>query len=310
MTTASMILLALAVVLLGGGVPTSSADELQHNQTYAAGTRVETSSVGVSFVIPEGWVGKFGQDADNQVLILGSNTIEGMGLAILQSGRSAAQIVAGLADAQDFGAGVVLQPTARPEIEGRRITARYQNPTYVGRALALVGPAQNGIVFFFAGPRKHERLYLQVLESLAGATRFLQPRAATAAPPTSAPGEPGREWSNLLTGQMLHYFSTYNSGGGGGGMAAHRVLHLCAGGRFAYFGDSSVTMNVPGASASSGGRDGFRGQWRIESPTASSAVLVLTGDGGRQLRWPVRYDGSKTFLNGQRWLRAQSDVCR
>jgi hypothetical protein len=24
----------------------------------------------------------------------------------------------------------------------------------------------------------------------------------------------------------------------------------------------------------------------------------------------VRYDGSKTFLNGQRWLREQSKACR
>jgi hypothetical protein len=69
-------------------------------------------------------------------------------------------------------------------------------------------------------------------------------------------------------------------------------------------------MNVPGASASGGGRDGFRGQWRIESPTPNSALLVLTGDNGRELRWPAKYDGSKTFLNGRRWMRERSEACR
>lgn len=69
-------------------------------------------------------------------------------------------------------------------------------------------------------------------------------------------------------------------------------------------------MNVPGASGSSGGRDGARGRWNLESPTQSTAVLVLTMDGGRELRWQLRYDGGKTFLNGQRWLREPSKACR
>ena len=93
-------------------------------------------------------------------------------------------------------------------------------------------------------------------------------------------------------------------------MASHRVLHLCSDGRFSFGGESSMTMNVPGAGASSGGRSGSRGQWRIESPTQTTAVLVLVGDGGSPQRWQVRYDGSKTFLNGQRWSRVASDACR
>jgi hypothetical protein len=69
-------------------------------------------------------------------------------------------------------------------------------------------------------------------------------------------------------------------------------------------------MNVPGATGSSGGRDGFQGRWTLESPTQTTAVLVLAPDGARELRWPIRYDGQKTFLNGQRWLREPSKACR
>jgi hypothetical protein len=69
-------------------------------------------------------------------------------------------------------------------------------------------------------------------------------------------------------------------------------------------------MNVPGASGSSGGRDGFRGSWSLESPTQTTAVLVLNVEGGQQLRWQLRYEGEKTFLNGKRWLREPSKVCR
>ena len=301
--------LTLAIVLLAG-VTSSPAEELVSNRTYVAGTRVESSPLGVSFVVPAGWAAKFARDARSQVLVMGSNTIEGVGLAILQPGRTAEQIAASLDEPQDLGAGVVLRPTGRPAAQGAIVTARYQNESFVGRAAAVAGPADNGVVFFFTGPGRHEGTYVRLLEALARSTSFASPGgAATAKPGAPAGGELAAAWSNLLTGQMLHYFSSYSSGGGGGGMSSHRVLHLCSNGRFTYTGDSSLTMNVPGASASGGGRGGFHGQWRIESPTPDSAVLVLIGDDRRELRWPVQYDGSKTFLNGRRWLRAQSDAC-
>jgi hypothetical protein len=309
----------LALGIASVAVTTAShADELVANRMYVAGTRVESSPLGLSFVVPAGWAAKFGQDAQNQVLVMGSNAVEGVGLAILQAGRTPEQIVASLDEAQDLGSGVVLQPTGRPLRQGTTIVARYQNDAFVGRAAALVGPSNNGVIFFFTGPNRHERTYVQLVDSLSRSTSFATGTAiaqlpAPTPPPSGAAGDGGpasQTWLDLLTGQALHYFSSYNSGGGGGGMASQRVLHLCSGGRFAYTGDSSLTMNVPGASASGGGRDSFRGQWRIESPTANSALLVLTGDNGRELRWQARYDGSKTFLNGQRWLREQSKACR
>jgi hypothetical protein len=290
----------------------AAAAELEPDQKYAGGTRVEASSLGLSFTIPPGWIGRFGQNAQNQVVFLGSTTTEGVGLAILQPGATAADLLASLNEPQDLGAGVVLEPSGPPVTQGPRILVRYENERYVGLALALVSPAPHGVVFFFAGPRKNERAYAGLLGQLDASTRFGEPAVAAGPPPAAAsgPGDLPPQWANLLAGQALHYFSSYNSGGGGGGMASHRTLHLCANGRFAFGGDSLVTMNVPGASGSSGSRDSSQGRWSLESSTATTAVLVLSEDGGRQLRWNVRYDGSKTFLNGQRWLREQSKACR
>ena len=270
----------------------------------------------MSFVIPPEWTGRFGREAPRQVVILGSNTIEGVGLAILQSGVTAAQVIASLNEPQDLGADVILRPFGQAAVRGSWIAHRYQHPSYVGRALAALGPTRNGVVFFFAGPAKNERSYISLLEALGASTGFSAapasagtPAAAPAPPPARAPAALAETWSNVLSGQALNYFSRYNSGAGGG-MASHRVLHLCPDGRFLYSGESLVTMNVPGASGSSGGRGGTRGRWTLESLTQSTAVLLLTVDGGGELRWPVRYDGEKTFLNGQRWLRERSSACR
>ena len=318
--TARRFSLAVAGLALVACTSSASADELQQNRVYAGGTRVESSTVGVSFVIPPEWTGRFGREAPRQVVILGSNTIEGVGLAILQSGVTAAQVIASLNEPQDLGAGVILRPAGQAAVRGSWIAHRYQNPSYVGRALAALGQTHNGVVFFFAGPAKNERSYISLLEALGASTSF-SPPPASAGTPAAAPGSAGtpaaapapaavaETWSNVLSGQALNYFSRYNSGAGGG-MASHRVLHLCPDGRFVYSGEGLVTMNVPGASGSSGGRSGTRGRWSLESLTQSTAVLLLTVDGGGELRWPVRYDGEKTFLNGQRWLRERSSVCR
>jgi hypothetical protein len=306
------------ILALALSVVAAAAEELQPNQTYG-GTRVEASSHRVSFVVPQGWTGRFGREAKYQALLLSSSTIEGVGIAILQTGPTAAQVAAGLNEPQDLGAGVVLRPAGAPTIRGTRMGIRYENETHVGFALALIGPTQNSVIFFLAGPPPNEKIYLSLLGELGNSTNFLPPARATIPPtPAPAPAQPqppvsggmGQEWSSLLSGQALNYFSSYRSGGGGGGMASHRVLHLCPNGSFLYSGDSSVTMNVPGASGSSAGRGGFAGRWRLESTTPTTAVLVLVVEGGQELRWQKKYDDNKTFVNGQRWLREPSKACR
>jgi hypothetical protein len=298
---------ALAFIVLALLAPPAIGEELRPDQRHPGGTRVEASS-GVSFVVPLGWIGQLSRDGAPKVFLLRSEVTEGVGLVIVKTGLTPAQLAASLDEDQDLGSGVVLRPTSKPIIDGSRVVARFANALYVGYAVGVVGSDATSAILVFAGPQRNEATYRQLVAGLAKSVAFGSPAAPSAPLPAEDPGT--RRWAQLLSGQMLHYFSSYNSGGASGGMAAHRVLHLCADGRFAYFGDRMVTMNVPGASASSGGRGGFHGQWTLDAATPGGAVLVLRGDDGRQLRWSVTYDGQKTFVNGQRWLRAASDACR
>ncbi|HEX9126352.1 MAG TPA: hypothetical protein VF948_08100 [Methylomirabilota bacterium] len=128
MAAARIVLLcAVVAAVLSGGGAAPEADELIPNRTYAAGTAVEARTMGVAFVLPQGWAGKFAQDKSHQVVVMGSNTLEGVGLAILQAGQSATQVAVTLGEPQDLGDGVVLRPTAPPDTQGSRITARFQN---------------------------------------------------------------------------------------------------------------------------------------------------------------------------------------
>lgn len=283
--------------------------ELRPNQQYQGGVQVRSSTLGISFTLPKGWLGAYKEESGQAVLVLGSNSVEGVGLVIFMQDQTPAQVVAGLNEAQDLGAGVVLELVGSVRTQGSRVTARYLNSQYVGRALALLG-SRNHVVYFYAGPQKNEALYGQLLEGLASSTRFQAPVAARPQPAPPAPTGVARQWTQLLAGKMLKYFSSYNSGGGGGGISEQRTLHLCSDGSFAYLDESLTTINVPGASASSGGNGRALGRWRIESATQNSAVLLLNVDGGGVERLRVEYDGDKTFLNGQRWFRVESDTCR
>lgn len=303
-------LTALALTALALGSSLAQA-ELKPKQKYQGGTRVQASALGVSFGVPQDWVAQYGADGKSAALMMASTTIEGVGLAILLGNQSVQQLVSSLSESQDLGGGVVLEPTGAVRPQGQRITARYANAEYVGRAIGLIGPGKNHVVFFFAGPQKNEKIYAGLLEELSSGTRFNAPTASRPQPaaPTASSG-PARDWTKFLSGMMLRYFSSYNSGGGSGGIASERTMHFCSDGSFSYSGSSLTTINVDGNGVSSGGQDRGQGRWRVESATSSGAVVVLSLENGQTERITVQYDAQKTFVGNQRWFRVESDVCR
>src|SRR5215813_4996764 len=127
---------ASAALALSAGA--AAADVLRVGTSYAGGTRVESPSAGVSFVTPAGWTGKFAQDAAHQLLVMGSTTIEGVGLAIVETGQTSAEVMASLSQPQDLGGGVILKPTSAPVAKESLIAFRYANDVYVGGALAML----------------------------------------------------------------------------------------------------------------------------------------------------------------------------
>ncbi len=299
--------LTIAALALGAGM---AQTELKTNQKYQGGARVQASTLGISLVIPKNWVGQYGQDAGNAALVMGSETIEGVGLAVLIGNQSAQQVVNSLSEAQDLGSGVVLQPSGAVRRQGQRISARYADADHVGRSLGLIGTARNHVVYFFAGPLKNEKIYAGLLEELASGTKFVAPSASKPRPAAPVASGLAGEWTKFLSGTMLRYLSSYNSGGGAGGISTDRTMHFCSDGRFAYQGSSLTTIDVDGGGASSGGSDRGQGRWRVESATQTSAIVVLNLEDGSTERITVSYDGTKTFVGNQRWFRVESDTCR
>src|SRR5690606_24757137 len=73
---------AIGVLQPPAGVP-AGAVELQAGEQYASGTRVRSSADGLSFVIPEEWLG--GLPPASAAVVLGPNPRPGLGLAITRA---------------------------------------------------------------------------------------------------------------------------------------------------------------------------------------------------------------------------------
>jgi hypothetical protein len=296
------VFLIFLILALLGNIPAQVSDRatITPGQQYSAGTRVSMPSTGISFVLPEEWLG--GLPVGGEVFIIGSNTRAGVGLAFMQTGVDETVVYQYLNAPQDLGDNVVLQPVGEIEKNGAQYSMRYSNGTYTGSALALLGPEQNGVAFLFAGPQSDENYYQYLLKKLAASTKFSKPQ-------TTAESQ---QWQQLLAGMMLKKVDSYYSSdysGGYAGYSSQETLHLCRNGSYAYF--SSSGMGVDGGGGTSGyggGSGGEQGSWRVEAQ-GTQAVLILQADDGTQSRHIITFDGSKTFVDGERVYRVPSEQC-
>ena len=104
-----------------------------------------------------------------------------------------------------------------------------------------------------------------------------------------------------MTDKKLVYMSSYNSGYGSGGFSSEKKLYLAADGSYAFRSASSVSVYVPGATAGSAGQNGQQGRWRVVEQNGQ-ALLELNASNGAKELIRLSADGSKTFLNGNRWF--------
>jgi sarcosine oxidase gamma subunit len=287
----------------------ASSEELETGRQYKAGSRVRAGENGVSWIDPAEWLGVM--PPGTPAFLMGSETEAGLGIAYLLSGVTVQDVAVKLNETQALDETLVLEPHGEPAISGNRVSMAYTGESFDGQVLALVGPAGQGIVYFFAGPRTMAAHYADLLETLAGSTRFTSPETPPPAPvATGGQGQSnaGGPWNDLLAGMMLKQLSSYSSGTSGG-YNSSRVWHLCSDGTYAYSGSSSVSIDAGDYSGGSSGQDQSQGKWSVET-SGDNAVLVLASDNGETYRLSLQYDGEKTFLDGERVFRVPSDGCR
>ncbi len=130
--------------------------------------------------------------------------------------------------------------------------------------------------------------------------------------PATASKQTNQQWQQYLGGRKIVEFSSYSSGYGGGGMSSKKELHFCSNGRFAYAAQSSLSVDVTGASAGGSGRNSSIGTWKIiESNQSVVAIEFLSSAGEKQQSvLGLGQDGRLYNDAGKKLLTTSSDACQ
>lgn len=272
------------------GFRAPAVEDLRIGQFYRGGTRVRSPLAGVSFVVPPDWRATLPAGTS---VFLDSSTKAGLGIVHILSEVSRDELIARLDEPQTFDVGLVLHPVGSVKTDGHRLTAVYAGGDYIGRAVALLGPARNAIVYQVAGPKEEARYFENLLDEVAASTEFISEDAVQAL----------KDWYGRLSGMML----TRRLPAGNANAYVAQTWHLCEDGRyyvrFLRRRPRNAVAPDPGE-----GSEQDTGTWRIDMQD-SQAALVLAATNDLPRRYPIQFDGEQMRLNGEPVTRERSNEC-
>ncbi len=280
-------------------LPHETIQDLRLGQFFSGGIRVRSPFVGISFVVPQDWRARLGQGS--KVLHLDSATKPGIGIVHLLTDITPEQIEARLNEPQAFEASFVLHPTGPVTKDGDRWVGSYLFGETVGRAVALIGPARQAVVYLFIGPKTETASYERLLDHLASSTQFANVETANTL----------KRWYERLSGMMLTARSPV-LGNNAGSPTMIEEWHLCHDGRFSHQVRPTEGEKKPPGESQSGksGDEGYleSGAWRVEAQ-GSAAQLVVTPQHSLPRPLVLREDGTTTYLNDVEMAKKLSDRC-
>jgi hypothetical protein len=256
---------------------------------------IEYKSLGISFRIPDGWVG---QEA-NGVFLMGSNTIPGFIMLTTNEANSVEVLK------QEAQAGIVEQNGTNLQMLGNSFepvgqngigtefegTLEYQAAkAYV---IGVVNPHGSGVTIISATLKdKYTSQHRQAALTVANSLQFKKADI----------GPLADQWKERISGTRLTYMSSYNSGGGSGGYSNESIIDLCPQGYFNYSTNNHMSIDI-GSTAYSNRSGAGAGQWKVIGNHSGQAVLQLNFNSGEVYEYVLSQDGDKTFLNGDRYFR-------
>ncbi|MCB0630958.1 MAG: hypothetical protein R2824_29215 [Saprospiraceae bacterium] len=266
--------------------------------------KVEYKHLGVSFTIPDGWMG---QEAEMGYLIA-SNNIPGLILLMphdqpytVEQLKTQAQ--AGLNE----GNGTNLQMSgAISELTSNAVGAEFNGTLEWQPAKAYIigmsNPHGYGLsIMAITTSDKYNDSYPGYAKAVMKSVQFSQPESK----------EDIGEWKEWMKGVKLTYMESYSSispgvdGMTGGGYSFSKEIDLCSAGYFIYYGSSNISTGSDNSSAYSNSKDSGNGSWDIRVGPDGNPVLVLSFNTGETASYTLTYKDKKLYLNGTRYFRTK-----
>ncbi len=275
-------------------LPESSKAELREQAQYKAGTRVNSSQHGVSFVVPQGFKGATTQG----ITVLGNGRTDASGINILIFpfvGANLEDVYALMSKPIDYGQ-LSFSPTDSGSGNANRVMFHYSSNASNAVGVSVLGKG-NGLSF-------------QVIGFASNAA--LEPLAMANASKFS-----GASLNNTLqtiragfSGKYLfaYLYSGTTSNTGSFSSESKRQWDLCGNGRYFFEGKSESAFNVQlpnggdttgSAGGASQNQDGSNGRWEILIVGNGVALILFKDDQTVELHLLSNLDRKIPFLNGK-----------
>lgn len=273
--------------------------ELKENVRYEGNTHLVIPSLGISFVVPQGFFGGVASGSPFMVLADPSNEVT----IIITADEMKEESISGELQRQiSIDEGLSISPLGMVKKEGRRWWGDYrvENATqdmncYVEVRLGNYNIGAGCIVI--ATPSAIERSKKAATDLLRGMTFTVpvQPQLAKA----SGIDQP---WAEYLKGRALKYFYTQ------GDFSDTDFIHLCSNGTF-----GRRKSTVSGGSTGTGSIwGGDQGTWQATG-NGDEGTLILNNRDGTRTEFKIQYrQGTKglgIYLNGYRYYTDASNQC-
>lgn len=262
------------------------------------GTRVNLDLFGVSFVIPDGWVGVVDQPVPGAApqFMLKSNINQGIAIVLPQASTDIDEVAAFLNKQHQLAENLFFLPSITPQVDGPWVivTGTLATPGALlsGMEAAFVREDGIGVIFVLDFPERERRVFRLMTGELALST-------TTTPQKVDISSSLAKEWQQRLSGMLLSFTesSTFYDVPSPGDYASFRKkvdFILC--------GDGPLLRE--GSDATEGQGDGSfanQGQWRIFSHEEIAYLEARLEEGTIKL---LRLDrvGDETYAGGDRWL--------
>ena len=279
----------LALVLAG-----PVAAQIEPSRIYTGGEQVFDPESGLRLTLPGGWHGRLSPDGESFML---EPEAGGALIVVLADEMTEAEARAQMAEPVELGDGIELTPAgAVHDVASGHLSASY---TVSGAPSAFTGTvdvrltqAGLGVAFILLSPPEATQGHQEAMRELAFSLGIEEPAVQTAGG--------GDEWEPYLRGLYLARYFTRT------GYTESTELWLCSDGVFYYDSQGGgFGGGASGAAQSSGG-----GRWSATGAGATGTLVLDWANGERStLDLSYDYEENRTYVNGDRYLRANNERC-
>ncbi len=260
---------------------------------------VNYDELGISFIIPEGWLGQEG----DETILLRSNSLPGIVLLATHE-YSLVQLKSEAKKGISEGYGTRLNLSGEvEELSDNSIGGEYKGTLEGNAAKAFIIGIVNehggyGVTIMAAAlENNYSEKYEEIAKQIFSSFNFRKVEKS----------DEVEEWKSFFSGVRLTYMDSYSSssytGGASGGYSTEIKIDLCSEGYFNYGSDHDMTISGSGISGYGNSDQAGAGKWDIAIDRNGIPVLKLNFYNNEVYTYQLTYEDQKTYLNGDRYFR-------